>query len=231
MEQRTARPRWLASAVAAVAVSGLVLGVWLATDESSRSGAGTVQSVTATATSTNLAAGPATAIALFPADEVGSVDTTREVVVDLSVAWPLGSCAPMAADRGRVDFVSGAERGPEYVRELAVGWYVDEAAAELSYDAVWAHLQGCATNGVTLESAPLSLGTAGLVATLAQPAVDGDVYVSIYALTRLGGVVTLAVDHTTFHDDTVPAPTDATTTLEHAERLVAEVCRVEPSRC
>ena len=44
----------------------------------------------------------------------------------------------------RVDFVSGTERGPEYSRDLAVGWYADEAAADGGVRRAAGRAQACA---------------------------------------------------------------------------------------
>jgi len=159
-------------------------------------------------------------------------DVSRTAAVDVSGAWPLGACAPGAPDRGREDFVSGTERGLEYARDLAMGWYADEASAVIAYDGVLARIEACAAStGATIESAASGLGTAGVLTTVAQPGAGGESDVSIYAITRIGRVVTLAVDQATFYDGTVPAPAEATITRGHAERLLAELCLVDPARC
>jgi len=176
--------------------------------------------------------GRASAISLFPDGEAVAPDVSRTAAVDVSGAWPLGACAPGAPDRGREDFVSGTERGLEYTRDLAMGWYADEASAVIAYDGVLARIEACAaSSGATIESEASGLGTAGVLATVAQPGDGGVSDVSIYAITRVGGVVTLAMDQATFYDGTVPAPAEATITRGHAERLLTELCLVEPARC
>ncbi|MEJ7725384.1 MAG: hypothetical protein WKH47_00015 [Actinomycetes bacterium] len=176
--------------------------------------------------------GRASAISLFPDGEAVAPDVSRTAAVDVSGAWPLGACAPGAPDRGREDFVSGTERGLEYTRDLAMGWYADEASAVIAYDGVLARIEACAaSSGATIESEASGLGTAGVLATVAQPSAGGVSDVSIYAITRVGGVVTLAMDQARFYDGTVPAPAEATITRGHAERLLTELCLVEPARC
>jgi hypothetical protein len=178
------------------------------------------------------ATGPASAVALFPDDDVLFADTTREVAVDVAGAWPLGACPTSAAEPGRVDFVSGTEEGPEYARDLAMGWYADDASAHDAYESVWATIQACAESvGATVASAPADLGAESLTATVAKTGTSGEADVSIYVLARIDGVLTMAVDHASFLDGSIPAPADATGTHEQAERLIAELCRAEADRC
>lgn len=232
----TARITLAAVAVAAVlgtvvVVAGTSTGPPTGTSTGTFTGTPT-GAATATSPGTSTQPAGASAIRLFPDAEAVAGDTTRTVSVDVSGRWPLGACAAGPPDRGREDFVSGAERGPEYTRDLAMGWYVDEASAVIAYDELLARVEACATStGAMIESAASGLGTAGVLATVAQPSIGGWSEVSIYALSRLGGVVALAVDHASFSDLTVPGPAEATTTRAHAERLLAEVCRVEPARC
>lgn len=232
---------WVTVSATALVVTGLVVGVWIATSgspPSSPAGMPTIvaptgaPSVTVPSPTSQPDAGPARAVMVFADGEVEPPDVTRVVTVDVAGSWPLGACGPVDVDQDRVDFVSGTERGPEYARDLAMGWYVDEAAADRAYTGLRTRIEACAsTTGATVETAASGLGSAGVLATVAQPSIGGWSEVSIYALSRLGGVVALAVDHASFSDATVPGPAEATTTRAHAERLLAEVCRVEPARC
>jgi hypothetical protein len=231
-DQAVAKRGWVVVAVTAVAVIGLVVGVWFATSGSSDPTAGNGSTPSPTETTSASGEGPATAFALFPGDQDLPADTTRSSTVDVEAAWPVPTCEPVAADAGRVDFVSGIERGPEYSRDLAVGWYDGEASATSAYEELWARIQACAASaGASVESAPAELGSAGLVATVAQPSGGGASDVAIYALTRAGDVIAMTVDHASFFDGTVPAPTAATVTLDQAERLVTELCQDVPARC
>jgi hypothetical protein len=231
------RRGWVAVGLGAVAVIGLVVGVWVATHGSTDTVSGGSTSLSATATGPTAAApngtGPASAVALFPDDDDELfADTTREVAVDEAGAWPTGACPALAAEKGRVDFVSGTEEGPEYSRDLAMGWYADDTSAHDAYDSVWATIQACAASaGATVASAPAGLGVESLSATVAGPLTDGEADVSIYVVARIDGVLTMAVDHASFLDGSIPAPADATGTHEQAERLIAELCRVEADRC
>lgn len=236
----TARVTLAAVAVAAVlgtvvVVAGTSTGTPPGTSTGPSTGAFTgtpTGAPTGTSPGTSTQPARASAISLFPDTEAVAGDTTRTVSVDVAGRWPLGACAAGPPDRGREDFVSGAEQGPEYARDLAMGWYVDEASAVLAYDDVLARVEACATSaGATIERATSGLGTAGVIATVAQPSAGGLSAVSIYAITRIGAVVMLAVDSAAFYDGTVPTPAEATITRGHAERLVAELCLVEPARC
>lgn len=233
---------WAAAGVVAIMVTALVLVVSLATNTSPGTANGglaapttenwTTVPSTVVSPTTQPGAGPSRTVMIFPDDEIVEGETSRTVAVDVAGSWPLGACGPVDVDQDRVDFVSGTERGPEYARDLAMGWYVDEAAADRAYTGLRTRIEGCAsTTGATVETAASGLGTAGVLATVAQPSIGGWSEVSIYALSRLGGVVALAVDHASFSDATVPGPAEATITRAHAERLLAEVCRVEPARC
>lgn len=230
---RKSQRGWAAPTIGAVAIIALVAGVWVATNRSTGSdlGAGSGPGVSAPMITSTPDSGPATAVTLFQGDIV-EADTSRTVAVDVAGAWPVRTCASAATDTSRVDFVSGTETGPEYSRDLAMGWYVDEVSAKTAYDRIWAQVEACAaSSGATLENVPGTLGAQSLVATVAQPGVGGEVAVSTYVITRVDAVVVMAIDHATFRDDSVPAPSEATTTIEHAARLVAELCRAEPARC
>ncbi len=233
----TVRVALVAVAVAAVLGTVVVLAgtsTGTSTGPASGTSTGTPTPGTAPGTSTATSTQPAgaSAISLFPEGEAVAPDVSRTAAVDVSGGWPLGACALGGPDRGREDFVSGTERGPEYTRDLAMGWYVDEASAEIAYDGVLARVEACAAStGATIESAASGLGTAGVLTTVAQPGAGGVSDVSIYAITRIGRVVTLAVDHATFYDGTVPTPAEATITRGNAERLLAELCLVDPARC
>jgi len=240
------RRGWVTAGLGGLAVTGLVLGVWFAANGSpdpvigsgdARSEAQSVApSVPRPEPTVSIAAGsdagPASVFALFPPGESLPVDTSREVAVDVAGTWPLGACMPAAAETGRVDFVRGTEQGPEYTRDLAVGWYADDASAASAYDGLRAAVEACAsTTGAEIARAPGDLGAASELTTVAQPAVDGVSEVSLYAVTRAGGTVTLAVDRATFQVGTVPAPADATSARAQAERLVTELCQAEPAHC
>jgi hypothetical protein len=219
-----ARRGWGAALTGATAVTGLVVGVWLATGGAPDP----TSSGSATGPSPTSAAG---AIELFPADSA-PVDVTRSSAVDVAGNWPLADCPSAGPEVGRVDFVSGTESGPEYSRDLAMGWYADAESAASAYDSVWSRIQTCAASSeADLQSAPERLGSTGIVATVASPSTAGQVDVAIYALTRVGEVVALVADHATFYEAAGPAPADATGTVDQATRLLVELCRVEPTHC
>jgi hypothetical protein len=211
--------------------------MWLATsgtepgmDVGSSSGKTGAQPTAALSPSTAVG-GVAAAIALFPSDDPAA-DTSREVLVDPDGQWPAGPCLPATDEPGRTAFVSGTEHGPEYQRQLAVGWYADDASATAAYDALAAGLTDCAgapTDSTT--SAPSGLGSAGQVIVRAVPAGDGWAEVSTAALTRDGPVLMLVVETATYAAESIPAPAEATSAIDQADRLLDEVCRVDAARC
>lgn len=234
-------PMW-AALLGAVAVAAVVGTVVLVTDGASErdlgasSAAGSPDAAIRPAAAANespslpRAAGWAGDVVLFGYDE--PVDSTREGAVDAEGVWPVVSCAPHLGDGGRVEFVSGTEVGPDYARDLALGWYPNDTAAQVAWDGLWARVQECATStGAAVQSETSTLGGVGVVAVVTEPSVDGLSEVRAYALIRVDSVLALVVDHGSFHDGSVFTPADALTTRESASWLLAELCRVDPTLC
>lgn len=235
---RAARPtsrngRWLTAVAGGSAVVAVVVAVQLA------AGAGVDP---AAEQSTDRAAGGAIAgaAALFPVDAVGNADTVRESTTDVTAPWPVPGCQPQSSpesaptEPGRVDFVTGTESGPGYSRGLAIGWYIDTAAAGSAYDTVLARVQQCARDAgaqTTVEPQTPSVGTGSLLtvwsASAGSPFADG----STYAVSVNGAVVVLAADHSELRVDGAQPPAAFPGTSAHADRLLAEACRVSADGC
>lgn len=235
--QRSVARRWVGAAAAAAAVAGLVAAVQVATrgGDAATGGARYAGSAADTA---------AASAALFPVSKLDSSDTTRESTVDVAASWPVqacpavsavefGSAEPGAVERGRVDFVAGTEHGPEYSRDLAIGWYADTAAAQAAYDALAARVGECAAEtGARTAAAPWTptAGAGSLLtvwSTIEGPFAEG----STYAVSVRDAVVVLAADHSEMIVEGPEAPDPFPGTAGHAERLLAEACRVAPDRC
>lgn len=195
---------------------------------------------------------------LFPAGGVQNSDTVRTSTVDVGATWPVRGCLAMSAadasgdasagdaspgdagpadgapvEVGRVDFVSGTEEGPEYSRDLAIGWYADAAAAQAAYDALVALVGQCAAEaGASTAAAPWTpSATAGSLltvwSTIEGPFAEG----STYAVAVRDAVVVLAADHSELIVSGPEAPAGFPGTAGHADRLLTEACRVAPGRC
>ena len=252
----TVARRWITGVAAGAAVVGVVVVVQLATgggatepvnvgaqpvavgsDTVSAGDPSSAPGESAPAESA-AAGGLAAAVELFGADGDEAPDVVRETAVDATAAWPVSGCAAAAApEAGRVDFVSGVESGPEYSRDLAIGWYVDEAAATAAYDALVARIATCAADaGAVLTTGAADLGTRGSFATAAVPLDVGDadadaVNAALYASASVGAVVVLAVDHAVFYGGSETAADSPAGSSAQADRLLAEACRTAPDRC
>lgn len=232
--------RWISAIAAGAAVVGVVVVAQLATDggvERVPDGpaAGAAPAAPAVVPDQRMGGGVATAAALFPADAIDSRDTVREATVDVAASWPVQGCAGAStSDTGRLDFVSGIERGPGYSRDLAIGWYVDASAAQAAYDGLMGRVQQCAadagdqasTQSLTPSAAAGSLLTVWSAPT-DTPFVDGSTYAALVS----GKVVVLAVDHSEMLVDGATSPAAFPGTAAHADRLVVEACRVSPDSC